>query len=369
MMRHPVKTILLLAVLLLTLTACVTQTASLDPQSIDPYTFVPRVAEDYSSQAYTAYSEGQYEDAARWYLAHLQNHPDDSTAWYNLACCFGLLNRPDLAAKYLQESYLTGFRDLEHIKADTDFELVRQSPDFTAAMDSLQVWSERRAFYTGEMKYLPARSLLPYYLHLPKNFDPAKTYPLLIGLHGYGDKAANFTQLWRYIEEEEVIFAIPEAPYPFTEGEIGFSWNPFVPDDSYETARSYSFLEEYVTDLYEELADNYNLDRTWLLGFSQGAYNGYLLALKNPWLFDGLIACGGGLLTEMLSEDDFQQAKDLKIIISHGTQDKVIPFESALAAQLVLGEKGYTDVRLDEFEGGHRVSPSAFDAWLEWLGE
>lgn len=358
-----------LAMLLLVLAGCAAQQGTLDPEQIDPYSYEIQPAADYSAQAYSAYSQGELERAARYYLAHLQNKQDDYVSWYNLACCYGLLNRPELAAKYLQQAYKTGYRDLGHIKQDTDFSLVKDSAVFTAALDSLQSWSDRRSYYQGEEKFLSARQLIPYRLHLPQKFDPQKKYPLLIGLHGYGDKAMNFSALWRYLEGEEVIFAVPEAPYPFTEGEIGFSWGPSVPMESPVAEEAYQLVMQYINGLQDELAHTYNIGPTWLLGFSQGAYTSYILGLKNPGRYAGLVACGGALLPELLTDMDYKASGDLKVIISHGKQDRVIGYEEALAAERILEEKGLQQIRFDSFEGGHSVSPNALRMWLDWIQE
>ncbi len=368
-MSHKFTAVLLTALLLLLAAGCSVSQGWQKPEQIDPYTHEYTPGPDYGADAYLAYSDGDYEQAARLYLAHLQARPDDRVAWYNLACCYGLLGRSDLAGKYLMLAYKAGYRELEHIQRDPDFDQVRATADFGAAMDSLRLWSERRAYYQGELRYITASHLLPYRLHLPSKFDPEKSYPLLIGLHGYGDQAANFSPLWRYMESEEVIFAVPEAPYPFTEGDIGFSWSPSMDPDDPRAVEAFTLLTEYITDLQEELYRAYNIDQTWLMGFSQGAYMGYLLALKNPWLFEGLIACGGGLIMEQVTEQDYAKAKNLKIIISHGKQDRVIGFEEALAAERMLVEKGFEQIRFDEFEAGHIVSPSAVQLWLNWLQE
>jgi len=103
-----------------------------------------------------------------------------------------------------------------------------------------------------------------------------------------------------------------------------------------------------------------------LLGFSQGAYLGYLLSIKNPKVFDGLIACGGSLVTEAFKDKDYKKAKNLKIIISHGLQDKVVPYEESQKAFDLLKAKGLK-VTLDSFEGAHSINKELLKTWLGGL--
>ena len=363
------KALLLLVGLVLLLSTCFSQTGVLTPEQIDPYSFDPTAiakTATYNAQATKAYTDGNYEDAARFYLAHLQSKPDDSTAWYNLSCCYGLLGRAELAAKYLKLAYQAGYTDLEHIAQDTDFTQVRETAEFTSAMDSLGVWSERRAYYEGDTRWLSTRNLMPYHLLLPKDYDPQKSYTLLIGLHGYGDVAKNFSHLWRYLDKDELIYVVPEAPYPFTEGNIGFSWNPPLDYETPEMAAAVELLEQYILDVREDIALDYKIGSTWLLGFSQGAYMGYLLTIRNPWLYEGLIACGGGLVGDMITDEQFEAAKELKVVISHGKQDQVVPFDEATTAKDILSKYDFKNVYLDEFDGAHRVSPTAFGYFRKW---
>ncbi len=348
------------------------KTNSLNPEQIDIYTFDPvtQTADDvqnYMNKGFDAYDKGDYETAAKYYLVYLKSYPEDATSWYNLSCCYGLLNKPVFAAKYLKIAYKAGFTDTNHITKDTDFDKIREDTEFTTIVDSLNVWNERKAYYLGKMEYFPSKSYLPYWIHLPKSYDANKTYTLLIGLHGFGDKAYSFTNLWKQAESEDVIFVVPEAPYAFTEGNnAGFSWMPFVPLDSEMAETSFNWLNDYINNLAKDIQSKHKIKQTWLMGFSQGAYNGYMLAFKNPKLFSGLVVCGGGLITEVIPEKDFKASKKMKVIISHGRQDKVVAFGEGQKAYDYLKAKGF-DVTLQGFEGGHTVSPEAFKLFKDMI--
>lgn len=345
-------------------------TATLNPELIDIDTFDPAAqsgedAKTIVTKGYEAYNKGEYETAAKYYLVYLKSNQEDATSWYNLSCCYGLLNKPALAAKYLKVAYKAGFTDTNHIAKDTDFDKIRTDGDFSNTVDSLKIWNERKSYYAGKMEYFPAKSYLPYWIHLPKNFDSNKAYTLLIGLHGFGDKAHSFTYLWKQAESEDVIFVVPEAPYGFVEGkDAGFSWMPFVPYESKTAEIAFDWVNDYIINLTKEIRSKYKIKQTWLMGFSQGAYSGYMLAFRNPKVFTGLIACGGGLMTEAITDKDFKASRKMHVIISHGKQDKVVAFEEGQKAYDLLKAKGF-DVVLQDFEGGHSVSPEAFKLFQE----
>lgn len=344
----------------------------LNPEQIDIYTFDPTspVGDEvkaYSSIAYAAYGKGEYQKAAQYYLAYLKSYPDDALALYNLSCCYGLLDNANLAAKYLKQSYKAGFTNLEHIKKDTDFDKVKTNKTFSGVVDSIRIWSEKKAWYTGKIEYFGVKSYIPYWIHLPKDYDENKSYTLLIGMHGFGDKAYTFSTLWKYLEDYDVIFVVPEAPYAFTEGDkASFSWEPFIGRESKTAAKAFGLLDDYITDLAKDIQKKHKIKQTWLFGFSQGAYYGYMLALKNPKDFDGLIACGGGLVTEVFKEKDYKSSKKIKIIISHGTNDNVVAFTEGRKAYDVLKKKGL-NVMLQSFEGGHTIDRKVFITFNEML--
>ncbi len=368
----------LLILLLLVSAYCFAQdnaaahTSMLEPEHIDIYTFDPSTpvgdeVKAFAATAYDAYGKGDFETAAKYYMVYLKSYPQDANSWYNLACCFGLMDKPNLAAKYLKLAYKAGFNNVDHIRKDKDFDKVKTNKTFSGVVDSIITWSEKKTYYTGKMEYFGAKTLLPYWIHLPKNYDADKSYTLLIGLHGFGGKANNFSALWKYLEDDDVIFVVPEAPYAFTEGEnAAFSWEPFVQRESKTSLKAFNWLDDYITDLAEQIRKQYRVKQTWLFGFSQGAYYGYMLALKNPKDFDGLIACGGGLVTEIFKEKDYKASKKMKIIISHGTNDNVVAFTEGQKAYDVLKKKGL-NVILQTFEGAHSIDPKVFNTFKEML--
>lgn len=313
------------------------------------------------------YQEQQYLQAAKVYLELLKINPANSGALYNLACCYGLMGEASLASQALGMAYKAGFEDLSHIDGDPDFDPVRASAEYLAIRDSLDVWAARKAEREGQLDYYQVSSFLPYRVYLPPQYDPAKTYRLLIALHGFGDNAVNFGYIYDSIKDNDLIMVVPEAPYLLPNKDFqGFSWSPLVGPDNPIWEPAFTSLEDAIMELGWSLKEKYKPQSTWLMGFSQGSAYTLILGLRRPQCYDGLIAFGGWLETDVLDEATLTSAKQVPVFLAHGTQDRIIGYDQGAKAFETLKEIGY-DVTLRSFEGGHLVDRESLKAGLEWL--
>jgi tetratricopeptide (TPR) repeat protein len=60
--------------------------------------------------------------------------PRDPLAYYNLACSYALLDRPDHALRALRQAVEYGYRDFRYMREDHDLDSVRQDPRFKQLM-------------------------------------------------------------------------------------------------------------------------------------------------------------------------------------------------------------------------------------------
>jgi predicted esterase len=319
-------------------------------------------------QATLLYQGGSYMDAARAYLALLKRDPGNAAALYNLACCYGLLGKDERAGACLKLAAQAGWSDIDWAKNDPDFALVRGMPAFDQALSGLSASRAEKQAGLGELLHFTATSYLPCRVLLPQDYDPARTYSLIVGLHGYGDNHEHFTALRKKLGDIPVIFAVPEAPYPFPQGnETGYSWMEGGKDGSDEPWKEVVRLtEKYVLDVVAGLKQRYNIGEIYLLGFSQGCGLAYMVGLDNPDVFAGLICFGGWLDTDWLSDEQLARAKALRVFIGHGTEDRMVEFKAGEAARDKLQALGY-DVTFFQFAGGHRVPEEATQAAAKWL--
>jgi len=173
------------------------------------------------------YGKGQYEDALQLYIQYWQNNFDDNNTLYNIACLYGLLNKGEMAGKFLQEAVNKGFSDLDHARKDKDFDLVRNDPAFVKYQTKLEDDANKQKSKHGEISYIKADVKIRYRTVLPDNYDPKKSYKILIGLHGFSGNHYRFAEFSRFLKNKDIIFVAPQAPYPmeFTMGKTtSFSW-------------------------------------------------------------------------------------------------------------------------------------------------
>lgn len=323
--------------------------------------------ETYGWKAYEAYQEGDYETSAKYYLAYLHYNTDDGGSIYNLACCYGLMGNAELAGKYLIRSIKAGFDDIEHVKNDPDFNPVRESELFAAVMDSLVMIADAAKAKEGKIVYIPADAYFKCHVQYPADFDPEKTYTLLVGLHGWGARPARFVQLWyRFGESPRFIYVAPQAPYAFEIEDMGYSWDTWIPDDSLLAADIGLKTEQYVLNVVDYFKDSYNIDNVFLTGFSQGGGYTYFIGLRNPDVFAGIMPLGGWMAVDWIGEETLTEAKDLPVFIGHGEQDMRVEFKTAKEAYKKLKKLKY-DVTLFTFEGGHSVPEEECRALVEWM--
>ncbi|MBN2207714.1 MAG: hypothetical protein JW759_00225 [Candidatus Coatesbacteria bacterium] len=344
---------------------------------IDPYAkcagdFLDVDLKELEKQAREAYQAEKFEEAAALYLKLLSRNVPDGGSIYNLACCYGRLGRAELAAKHLERAYKAGFTDVGWMKNDPDFETVRENEQFKATIASLEEKAKEKEQGKGEAIYISASAEFRCRLKFPEGYDAEKTYPLLVGLHGYGSDPESFVGLWERFDNAQFIYAVPQAPYPYLRGnEQGYSWSAPLPDEDPASEQSKLQSEEYVANVVKYLKKQYKVGDTYLLGFSQGCGLAYTTGIKNHELFRGLICFGGWLSEDWLVKRagiDLKKMNDLRIFIAHGSKDTMVKPEEGLKAKDILEKNGYK-VAFYGFDGPHTVPKEALLEAQKWMNK
>jgi phospholipase/carboxylesterase len=107
--------------------------------------------------------------------------------------------------------------------------------------------------------------------------------------------------------------------------------------------------------------------RTILVGFSQGAYLAYYLALRHPDRVDAVCGIAGRAKAEVLT-DVLGEARHVRVLHLHGSEDPAVLPAPCAESIATLAEAGL-DARFELIPGGHEVTPPMVQRIGEWIAE
>jgi phospholipase/carboxylesterase len=168
-------------------------------------------------------------------------------------------------------------------------------------------------------------------------------------------------------------YLFPQGVYPYEirrEGSmrIGYAWYLYDgKDEPFRTTLERS--ETYLLGLIDRVLASCGGDpgRVFLLGFSQGAYLGHFVAIRNAARFAGLVAIAGGRIKEEFVAESLAGSSRLPVLMLHGEKDEAVPLERARVMQEMLVRHGFP-VELKAFDFGHEMRRDEIGAAREWLG-
>ncbi|WP_375240323.1 alpha/beta hydrolase [Polaribacter sp.] len=192
---------------------------------------------------------------------------------------------------------------------------------------------------------------------------------LLILLHGYG---SNEQDLFSFANELPDNLLIVSAQAPLSMGFGGYAWYSINFDDKNgkfsdlkEAKESIDKIAVFIDEI--KLKYNTNTDKTFLLGFSQGAILSYSLSFFFPNKVQHVIALSGYINTELLPENISSEIKT-DYYCSHGSVDQVLPVEWARKSKPFLDNLGFKN-DYSEYNVGHGVAPQNFFSFKKWIEE
>ncbi len=213
---------------------------------------------------------------------------------------------------------------------------------------------------------------LLYRLLEPENMKEGKKYPLVLFLHGAGERG-NDNEMQLVHGSQMFLNPVNREKYP------AFVIFPQCPSDGYWafTDRPDSFdnmpAEEVmppVLQAVKEMLDSYlanpmvDKSRVYIMGLSMGGMGTYDLVSRFPETFAAAIPICGAVKAGRLAA-----AKKVKFRIFHGDADNVVPVECSRAAYRELKKAG-ADVEYIEFPGcNHGSWNPAFNMpdFMKWL--
>lgn len=219
-----------------------------------------------------------------------------------------------------------------------------------------------RSVRVGDLSYA-------YKVYVPPGFDPSRSWPVILYLHGAGEWGADGVRqtevglgpaLRAHPERYPVLVVFPQAP----RGQVWMG----------DVARgATAALDQTIAELHGDP------DRISLAGISLGAYGAWVLAFEKPERYAAIVSVAGGIvppggsrarldqLPPTLQADDpyahtAARVKGIPAWLFHGADDGTVPVTESRRLVEALRKAGASP-RYSEYEG------VAHNAWDRAFGD
>ena len=212
----------------------------------------------------------------------------------------------------------------------------------------------------------------------------AGTGPLpFVLLHGYGSSADEwrpFTYTIRLPDGRR--FVLPEAPQttaPPDGPRGGRGWwrldldayrrrSDGLPDLSQQAPPGLTVSNQRIRALLDELAarGGYARERLILAGYSQGAMIAADIAFTTDEPIEAMVLLSPTFVNERRWREGMPRRRGLKVFVSHGRQDAILPFDVADRLQQAMRDAGLR-VTWVPFDGGHELPAEVVTALNSFL--
>ncbi|MCA9248346.1 MAG: alpha/beta fold hydrolase [Planctomycetales bacterium] len=218
----------------------------------------------------------------------------------------------------------------------------------------------------------PTGDTYSYRLMKPAAIQPGQKYPLVLFLHGAGERGTNNRSQLQYFPErmasDELRVKYPAfvlAPQCRASGRwVEVDWGardstPMAHQPGQQLSVAMAILDEVLAELPVDR------DRVYLTGLSMGGYGAWELAMRRPKLFAAVApVCGGG------DEREAQRIAALPIYAYHGDADGAVPVDRSRQMIAALKAAG-GEPRYKELPGvGHNSWNAAYadaDGVIPWM--
>ena len=195
---------------------------------------------------------------------------------------------------------------------------------------------------------------------------------LVVFLHGYGADGKDLIDLANPfgMALPNASFISPDAPHQCAMSPQGRQWFPIEEIPKGAIKASVGLL-----DLIENEAKKLNLafKDVILIGFSQGAMMSMQCLLINHKQLGAIIGYSGALREENIdaANDQILNGKhkflDTPILLVHGEQDEIVPFQSLERSKNLLNKIGFNVQTLSRQNLGHGIDPEGISKGMNFL--
>jgi phospholipase/carboxylesterase len=191
-----------------------------------------------------------------------------------------------------------------------------------------------------------------YYIYLPSNYSPEKTYPIVVALHWSTARGTDMIERWREpADKMGYIFVCPNSHNQNY-------WDIQVEDKD-------------ILRMIKEISKDYAIqkNRIFVTGFSAGGTYALYLGLSYPEIFAAAAPFAGSLrwLMNNTGMNLANVSKQIPICLIHGTNDITVDIKESYFAQSELLKYGFKAV-IKEVPGVDHQYP-AYVSWtiIKWF--
>ena len=191
--------------------------------------------------------------------------------------------------------------------------------------------------------YTTERSTLPYAVYLPEGYETEtdKEWPLVIFLHGAGERGNDLQAVYRH--------------GPLREVREGRAFPFIVIAPQIEAPHYWACYAETLNTMLDDWLNTYRIDKTrvYLTGLSMGGTGTWMWGMMNPERFAAIMPiCGTGICWCA------GNLQNVPVWVFHGDADTTVPITESYSMVERLNAHG-ADVTLTVYEGyGH-------DSWTD----
>ena len=245
----------------------------------------------------------------------------------------------------------------------------QQSDPAAAQVDQLAVYEDKTVRITAG-EYTDEE--FHYRLMKPATIVPDQKYPLVIFLHGAGERGNDNTNQLQYFPTQmaqprwrERFPCYVLAPQCRTDRKwVDVDWSK--PDDP-NTPDEPSPQMQYAIEAFEQTLRDEQIDgdRVYLTGLSMGGFGSFDLGARHPdWFAAVAPICGAADLTKVAA------LKDLPVWVAHGDDDEAVPVDRSRNAVQALREAGGHPIYIEMPGVGHNSWTPSYednDGLVPWM--
>ena len=206
---------------------------------------------------------------------------------------------------------------------------------------------------------------LPYRMYIPKNYDCGEMYPLVVFLHGAGERGDDNRIQVERPGQMDLIFADYESPIYDSiviapQCPAGHRWVNTPWEDGNYSADDIPESDELkaVMKLIDECCREYNVDRDriYIMGISMGGFGTWDMIMRHGERFAcAMPVCGGG------DPSYANKLKNIPIRTFHGSRDEAVPVASTREMFAAIAKVGGKNISYTEYDDrGHCVWDEVF---------